>query len=209
MSLSANDLDKKVMDYVHKYEVTPVLQHMKLVGAGQIAEVKDESDRGCNRYYQWLACLMRVIKPKQVVELGAAAGISTIMMATELPKDSLLFSVDIDPDLAWKWMDRDYPQVVKILGDDLDMGIWTKDLYPPVRGVNLEETDVWFFDSLHTEEQLRAELKLYTPFFKKGAILVFDDIKVPGLDKVWEELPYDKQDITIPCHYSGFGVAIV
>lgn len=201
--MTANELDIKVMDYVGRYDPQPVIQnHMSLVGVGQIAEVKNEGDRGVNLYYQWLACLVRMIKPKQIVELGSAAGISTIMMAIELDKDAKLYGVDIDPELAWKWMSRDYPQVTKVLGDDLDLSIYPKDC-------DLSLTDIWFLDSLHTEEQLRAELKLYTPFFKKGAILVFDDIRIPGLDKVWEELPYDKQDITNPCHYSGFGVAIV
>lgn len=199
--MTSNDLDKKVMEYVGRYDVGPVLTHMRLVGAGQIQEVKNESGRA-NLYLQWLACLMRLLKPKQVVELGSAAGISTIMMATELPLDSKLYAVDIDPEIAWKWMDREYPQVVKVLGDDLDLAIYPKEC-------DLSVTDVWFFDSLHTEEQLRSELKLYSPFFKKGAVLVFDDIRLPGLDKVWEQLPYDKCENTNPCHFSGFGVAIV
>lgn len=200
--MTANELDMAVMELVRDYDVTPVLAHMELVGSGQIAEIKNESDRGTNLYYQWLACLMKLVKPKQVVELGSAAGISTIMMATELPLDSKLYAVDIDPEIAWKWMSRDYPQVIKILGDDLDLSIYPKDC-------DLSKTDIWFLDSLHTEEQLRAEVELYKQFWKKGTILVFDDIRIPGLDTVWDELPYDKHEITNPCHFSGFGVAIV
>lgn len=203
--MTANELDQKVMELVHKYDVNPALQDMELVGSGQILEVKNESGSS-NLYYQWLACLMKLLKPKQVVELGAAAGISTIMMARELDKDAKLYSVDIDPQIAWKWMSKEYPQVVKILGDTRDIDIWNTVL--PV-GTSLEDTDVWFFDSLHTEEQLRAELELYEMFFKKGAVLVFDDIRLPGLDKVWADLPYDKHENTNPLHYSGFGVAIV
>lgn len=207
--MTANELDIKVMDLVHKYDPSPVLKHMSLVGEGQIREVLNVNDKP-NLYYQWLACLMQLLKPKQVVELGAATGISTIMMATSLPKDSLLYSVDNDPKIAWTWMSETYPQVVKILGDTRDMNIWLKDLYPPVRGCNLEETDVFFFDSLHTEDQLEAELKLYTPFFKKGAVLVFDDVHInPGMEKVWNSLSYDKQDISTPCHWSGFGICVV
>lgn len=213
--MNTNDLDKRVMDYVHKYDVTPVLQYMKLVGAGQIQEVKNTNDR-TNLYYQWLACLMKVAKPKQVVELGAAAGISTTMMLSELPKDSLLISVDNDPELAWKWMDRQWPNLVKILGDDLDPNIWTKDLYPPVRGVNLENTDVWFFDSLHVPEQIHKEMEIYSPFFKAGAILVFDDVHItPEFERACNEIRdgrycnLDWQDISTPCHWSGFVCAIV
>jgi cephalosporin hydroxylase len=207
---TANELDLMVTALVQRYDPIPVIeQHMRLVGAGQLAEVRDQSDRGCNRYYQWLACLVKLLRPKQVVELGAAAGISTMMMLSELPKDSLLISVDIDPNLAWKWMDKEYPQLVKILGDDLDPSIWTKDLYPPVRGVDLAQTDIWFIDSLHTAEQLQKELDLYQQFWKKGTVVVLDDINVPGIREIWDSLPYDKCETTIPNHYTGFGHFIV
>lgn len=195
--MTANELDIKVTELMRDYDPNVLMPHLGLVGAGQLEEVmRGESDRGCNRYYQWLACLMKLIKPKQVVELGAAAGISTLIMATELPKDSKLISVDIDPDLAWKWMDKEYPQVIKVLGDDLDLSIYPKD-------IDLSQTDIWFIDSLHTEEQLRKEFKLYRPFFKKGAIVVLDDIKIPGLDTIWSEIPEDKCETTIPNHYTG------
>ena len=200
---TANGLDIAVTDLMRDYDVHKVLPHMTRVGSGQMQEViNGESDRGFNRYYQWLACLMKLTKPKQVVELGAAAGISTIIMALELPSDSKLISVDIDKDLAWKWMDKEYPQVIKVLGDDLDLSIYPKD-------VDLSQTDVWFIDSLHTEDQLRRELSLYRPFFKKGAIVVLDDIKIPGLDTIWSEITEDKFETTIPNHYTGFGHFIV
>ena len=201
--MTANELDIQVTELMRDYDPNTLLSHLKLVGAGQMEEVmRGESDRGVNRYYQWLACLMKLIKPTQVVELGAAAGISTLIMATELPKDSKLISVDIDPLLAWKWMDREYPQVIKVLGDDLDLSIYPKD-------IDLHQTDIWFIDSLHTEEQLRKELELYRPFFKKGAIVVLDDIKIPGLDTIWSEITEDKCETTVPNHYTGFGHFIV
>jgi cephalosporin hydroxylase len=209
--MTANELDMKVMDLVREYDVAPVLLHMSRVGEGQLREVQNTNDRA-NLYYQWLACLIKLLKPKQVVELGAAAGISTIMMATELDKDAKLYSVDFDPEIAWKWMDKEYPQVIKILGDTRDINIWpqTESLYNKDWPMLLRQTDIWFFDSLHTEEQLRSELEIYKPYFKKGAVLVFDDIHMnPGMNKVWDELPYDKHDISNPCHWSGFGVAIV
>lgn len=201
--MTANELDIAVMDLVHQYDVSKVLSHMGKVGEGQIREVKNENDKP-NLYLQWLACLVKLTKPTQIVELGAAAGISTIMMVSEIAKDAKIYSVDFDPRIAWIWMDREYPQVTKILGDTREPGIWNLKKTP-----NLSKTDIWFFDSLHTQDQLEAELKLYTQFFKKGAILVFDDIHMnPGMEKVWNDLPYDKRDISTPCHWSGFGVAI-
>ena len=194
--MTANDIDKQVAELVSRYDPGLIMEHLDLVGVGQLQEVKDETGRP-NRYYKWLACLMKFLKPKQVVELGAAAGISTIMMATSMDRSSKLYSVDIDP-AAWRWMKHDYPQVIKILGDDLDLSAYPGDC-------QLSDTDVWFIDSLHTEEQLRKEFDLYRPFWKKGAIVVLDDIRLPGLDKIWAEITEDKCDNTIPNHYSGFG----
>ncbi len=197
--MTANELDIQVSDLVHRYDPLPVIQnYMKLVGQGQINEVLDQNALGGNRYYQWLACLIRLIKPKQVVELGPAAGISTTMMLSELPKDSKLISVDIDPELAWKWMDRQWPQETRILGDDLDLSIYPKDL-------DLSKTDIWFMDTLHTEEHLRKELELYSQFWKEGTIVVLDDIALPSLRAVWEDITYDKCETTQPNHFSGFG----
>lgn len=199
--LDSKTLNDKIMALVKEYDVNKILPDMSLVGAGQIEEVKNTSGRP-NLYYQWLACLMKLVQPAQVVELGAAAGISTMMMASEMPIDSRLYSVDIDPTLGWKWMSKEYPQVVKILGDDLNMAIWPGN-------VDLGKTDVWFLDALHTYKQLSAELELYKPYFKKGAILVFDDIQMSELRPIWEALPYDKFETSDFNHYSGFGHMIV
>lgn len=199
--MNANELDKKVMEYVSHFEVEPLEDEISLVGEGQKLEIYNKNPRGCNLYYQWLSCLMRLVKPKQVVELGAAAGISTIMIARELPKDAKFYSVDPDPQ-SWRWMKYQYPQLTKIMASDLDLSIYPKDC-------DLSKTDVWFIDSLHEEQQLRAELKLYTPFFKKGAIVILDDINLPEMRVVWDELPYDKWETTIPLHYNGFGHFIV
>ncbi len=200
--LSANELDLEVHKYLNQFDIGPLMDHFKLLGDGQLLEVQNKTENS-HLYYQWLSCLMRVLKPKQVVELGAAAGISTIAMATQLDKDSKLYSVDIDPSIAWKWMSYEYPQVTKILGDDLDMSIWPKE-------VDLKKTDIWFFDTLHEKEQLQKEFDLYTPFFKKGTVVVVDDIRLnDGLFEIWNSLPYDKCENTNPCHYSGFGFFIV
>lgn len=199
-TLTANELDKIVHQYMTRYDVYPVMKHMEKVGYGQQMEVLNQTGND-NLYYQWLACLVRYMKPKQIVELGAAAGISTTMMALEMPQDCKLYSVDIDPEIAWKWMTYEHPNVTKILSDDLDMSIW--------KGVDLAQTDLWFIDSLHTEAQLRKELELYSPYFKKGAVVVFDDIRLPELNGIWNELTYDKCETTHPNHYSGFGHVIV
>lgn len=196
--MTANELDLKVCERVRRFDWGSNWEHFALVGAGQQGELRDTSGQP-NRYYKWLACLIQELKPKQVTELGAAAGISTLAMSLYMPPEGKIISVDYDPTIAWQWMKPGYPNVIKILGDDLDLSIYPKD-------IKLDQTDIWFIDSLHTEEQLRKEFELYTQFFKKGAVVVLDDIHInEGMQKVWEELPYDKYDTTNPNHYSGFG----
>ena len=192
-------LYERVMFFVDRDELN-LDEHMTLIGSGQVSEINEESGRP-NGYYKFLHKFCELIKPKQIVELGAAAGISTMLMATGSP-ESKIISVDCDPQ-AWKWMNREYQNVIKILGDDLKLEIYPKE-------IDLSKTDFWFFDSLHTKAQLQAELDLYKQFFKKGAILAFDDIHInEGMHEVWGNLPYEKLDISERMHWSGWGIAII
>jgi hypothetical protein len=115
----------------------------------------------------------------------------------------VLYSITLaEGGLEFSYVVDKYANFIPIVGDDLDLSVWPKDL-------DLKKTDLWFFDSLHTREQLTKELKLYTPFFKKGTILLFDDIRMDELWPIWEGLPYDKYELTDPCHYTGYGIAVV
>ena len=192
---STSEIDKKVFELLKHYQVP---EHALRGMARSTYENEVKNGNGQNLYYRWLACLVRLLKPIQIVELGAASGISTMMMATELDKDAKLYSVDIDPAIAWKWMADDYPQVTKILGDDLNMAIWPGN-------VDLGKTDIWFIDTLHYGYQLKREIETYKPYWKRGAIVIFDDIRLNDLYEIWDSLPYDKFENTFPCHYSGFG----
>lgn len=192
--LKTNEINYEVFKLVADYELP--IDDLKGVSVAHL-ENEVKNGNGSNLYYQWLACLTRFLKPKQVVELGSASGISTIMIATELDKDAKFYSMDNDPTIAWKWMINDYPQLTKILGDDLDMDNW--------KDIDLKKTDLWFIDTLHTKEQLTAEIELYSHYWKNGTIVVFDDIRMEGLWEVWQSLEYDKYENTDPCHYSGFG----
>ena|SRR3990167_1028500 len=165
--------------------------------------VRDVLDRDSWGYYQFLACLMKVKKPKQVVELGGAMGVACVAMLSEIPKDSTLYSITLPENgLEFSFIIKKYKNLKKVLGDDLDLKKWPE-------GTVLDDTDIWFLDSLHTEKQLRAELELYKPFFKEGAILLLDDIKMPELWPVWLDLPYEKLNISFLHVPSGFGMAVV
>ena len=197
--IGASEYDAKAMDMVRSFDLGSIRDHYELVEPAHQLEIENLTGRP-NLYYQWLHCLTKIIQPKQVIELGAAAGMSTIMIATALPKSSKFYSVDIDPQ-SWRWMKYDYPQLTRILSDDLEMSIWD--------GIDTLDTDLWFIDSLHTEEQLRKEVEAYSPMWKRGAVVVFDDISInEGMRKVWDELEYDKFENPL-LHWGGFGLCVV
>ena len=152
-------------------------------------------------YQKWLICLMEEIQPKQCIELGAWRGISTCMLLAGMPKESKLYSVDIDP-LSWEYVPED-SRLTKIIGDDLDLNIYPKD-------VDLSKTDFWFIDTNHTEEFFQKERAVYEKFWKPGTVIAMDDVgkwDTFTLWKEWEKLPYDKVELPT-LHYTSFGLLV-
>lgn len=158
-----------------------------------------------SKYYKYLPIALDIIKPKQVVELGSAAGTSSLMMLSHLPEDSRLYACSIpEPEGEFRFIKDEYPNLRLITGDDLDLRVW--------RGVNLEATQVWFIDTEHTYDQLSAELKLYNRFFRPGALVFLDDITLnEGMAKAWNEIEYPKMPLPGWHTYknTGFGVFAV
>lgn len=204
--ISSNELDIKVMEYLDHFDIEPLMAHFELVPDGQKLEVLDRTGNA-NRYYQWLACLIKALDPKQVIELGASIGTSAILFCTQLAKDAKLYSVDNGHDYvsglkAWEGIKYTYPQLIKVWGDDLDLSIFPKDC-------DLGKTDLLFIDTEHRGAQLQKELDLYIPKLKKGCVVVLDDIRLNDMYPVWEKITQDKCENTNPCHHSGFGFFII
>ena len=147
---------------------------------------------------------MELLKPKQVVEFGGAMGVGDICMLNSSYKDFQLWSITLEEHgLEFAYVEKGkYSNFHPVIGDDLDLNSWPK-------GLDLSKTDLWFIDSLHTEDQLRKELELYKPFFKKGAIILFDDIyQNEGMENVWNELESFlpiKEKHSLSLHWDGFG----
>ncbi len=154
---------------------------------------------GVSFYYQWLALLVRSVRPTLVLELGSGFGVSAIMMSSELSGTARLVSCDVVSRL------KCVPPVVAedrrlnfYCGNDLDLTTFHDEL--PV-GI-----DVLFIDTEHTFDQVSAEWRIYRHLCNPGAIVALDDIKMNDMARFWESLPYPKLELTEECHVSGFGV---
>ena len=202
----AEELTKLALEKMKTFSIQSVLPALRMANQGAIEDVLNTN--GCANY-QWFPCLIEVIKPKQIVELGGAMGVGSIMMLQSKYQDFKLYSITLPENkLEFSYVVDKYPNFYPIVGNDLDMNNW--------KDIDLSQTDLWYFDSEHTEEQLRKELGLYSPFFKKDAIVCFDDIHInDGMQKVWDEIREGKwgfseyYDATDPLHWSGYGVTKV
>lgn len=161
---------------------------------------------GCG-YYQWIVGVVEELKPKQVVELGGAMGVWALCVLHTLPKNSMLHSITLaEHGLEFSYIKGEHTNLNMIVGSDLELENF--------KGVELENTDLWFIDAEHTETHLRKELDLYHSFFKAGSIILFDDIHSFGLQPVWDDLKkgvygeMDCYDATDPLHYTGYGICV-
>ena len=139
-------------------------------------------------YYQYLACAVRVLKAKQVVEIGADRGASTVMLASEGAK---VYSVDIRN--GWEYVKS--KRVTKLVGDSCDTSLF--------KNVDLKKTNLWLIDGLHTPEKVQQELQTYQEYMISGSVIIMDDIN-QHID-LWKAIPLDKF-ASVDIHGNGVGI---
>lgn len=180
---------------LENFRVETILPDLKHCSQGGLNDVLNTQD---SLYYQWLACLMRTYKPKQIVELGGAMGVAALTMLSQLPEDAKLYSITLEEHgLEFSFIKTEYPQLTKIVGDDSDLSVWPKDL-------DWSKTDLLFIDAEHTAKAVLREMEQYLPLIGKGKLVLMDDIKMDELWPVWLGIQNEKLDLSI-LHHTGFG----
>jgi predicted O-methyltransferase YrrM len=199
--MKARELFEEIKPLWEKYDLKKAEPFLTELSEGSRNDIENKEEAG---YYQFLPPLIEYLKPKQVLELGGAMGASALMMLSTLPSSSTLYSVTLEEKgLEFSFVKENYPNFVPIVGDDLNLKVWPKDL-------SLRNTDLWFLDSEHTFEQLNAEIELYKPFWKEGTVLLVDDIHLnEEMFKGWLRFPGSKFDATAWLHWSGFGIVVI
>ena len=159
-------------------------------------------------HYRLLAGLVAVLKPKLVIEIGTGSGGSTLAMRQTLPKDGRIVTFDL---IGW----QEAPEGV-LRAEDFEDGrlVQYRDDVSQAPGFAkhqemLEQADLFFIDAAKDgfmEQRLitrmRALLKMRT-----SPILIFDDIRLWNMLRVWRDLPWPKLDLTSFGHWTGTGLA--
>jgi hypothetical protein len=69
-----------------------------------------------------------------------------------------------------------------------------------------KEIDLFFTDTVHFYRQVKDEYDVYEPLLADGAFIMIDDINLKDKRKLFDELPFEKWDLTEWCHHNGFGL---
>ena len=157
-------------------------------------------------HYRLLAALVAVMKPRCVVEVGTASGMSALALKQTLPPDGQVVTFDLIP-----W--RKYRGACLTEADFADRRLiqHTDDLSDPAlmqrHEALLREAELIFVDAAKDgamEPKFLSNLRRIR--FRKPPLLVMDDIRVWTMLKVWRDIPYPKLDVTSFGHWTGTGL---
>lgn len=149
-------------------------------------------------YVKFLALLTKKLQFKNIVELGNREAISTLAIYDQLPENSKLTTIDILEDARYcpKEMFTD-PRVKFITGDVCDISV-LKQLPADI--------DFLFSDTIHFDFQIRDEFAIYQHLLADTALVAIDDIHTNDKGIFWDEVTYEKWDLSELCHYNGWGL---
>lgn len=157
-------------------------------------------------HYKRLAGLVSTLKPKTIIEVGTAEGISALSMLPFMERGARLFSYDV---VSWK----EYPRPCLVDDDFADgrltqilVDLSTEQGFEGNRSI-LRDADLIFLDGpkdgTFEPEFMR---RIGEMDFRHAPIVVFDDIRLWNMLSFWRQLSWPKLDLTSFGHWSGSGL---
>jgi predicted O-methyltransferase YrrM len=168
--------------------------------------VKQCLEQWPGEHYRLLAGLMQTLQPRGVIEIGTFTGVSALTLRAFLPSTSTLTTFDVVP-----WHQLVNTALTPTDFADGKMTQHIADLSQPealeTHRHLLETADFFFIDAAKDGVQERKFLEnLRRLHFKMPPILLFDDIRLWKMLRIWDEIPEDKLDITSLGHWTGTGL---
>lgn len=157
-------------------------------------------------HYRLLAALVKLLQPKQIVEIGTLHGLSSMAMMKFLPPEGRITTFDIIP---WDAFSRtclstkDFAdgRLKQELGNLAEVSIFNQ------HRQLIERTDLLFVDGpkdVAFEMNLLRHLETIT--CARPLLIVFDDIRVWNMLEIWQNIARPKLDLTSFGHWSGTGL---
>ncbi len=157
-------------------------------------------------HYRFLAAMIKLLDPKQVVEIGTFAGLSAISMLHAMPAGTHLDTFDVVPwdqisSTVLRAQDFEDGRLVQHVSDLQDAKAAQQ------HAVVLRNADFLFIDAAKDGVMEAVFLQRFAEIgLKPGAILCFDDIRMWKMLKTWREIRQPKLDVTSFAHWSGTGL---
>jgi predicted O-methyltransferase YrrM len=157
-------------------------------------------------HYKLLAGFVSVLKPKNVIEIGTGAGLSSLAMLTALPRDAKITTFDILPweDIADTCLVRDdfeEGRLEQVIADLAESSQFERHLD------TIQTADMIYMDgpkNIVFEETFLRRIEEVT--FKSSPLLVMDDIRIWNMLRIWRHIARPKLDLTSFGHWSGTGI---
>lgn len=186
------------------------INEIKNIDVTSIAEREKNEQKWVNIYpgehYKLLGALMKVLKPLVIIEVGTFLGQASLVLKKFAPDGSVVHTFDI---IAW-----DEFRDTCFIASDFSDGklIQHLDDITTDKGFRknielLKSADFIFVDALKDGIQEKKILeKLESIVLKKECIVMFDDIRVWNMVKIWRDIKRPKIDLTSFGHWSGTGL---
>lgn len=158
-------------------------------------------------HYLLLAAMMKVLRPRRVIEIGTFTGLSALAMKKYLPPEGKIVTFDLR---AWRTVAgtalREADFADGRLAQELD-DLGEAEAFEKHRSL-LEEAEFFFIDGPKDnvfEYSLVAGLRSLA--VRHRPILLFDDTRLWSMLRFWRMLPLPKLDLTSFGSWSGTGLA--
>jgi predicted O-methyltransferase YrrM len=157
-------------------------------------------------HYRLLAALVRILRPRSIVEFGTFSGLSTLAMVPEMVEDSRIVTFDVVP---WNRVENTY-----LCESDFRSGAVVQEIANVADATEFAKhqrlictADLLFVDG---PKDGIFEPRLFEHFqdvpLKPGTLVVLDDMHFFNLLSVWRGIARPKLDITGFGHWSGTGL---
>jgi predicted O-methyltransferase YrrM len=157
-------------------------------------------------HYRLLAAAVDVLRPRLVIEIGTAEGLSALAMRQYLPPEGRLVTFDVVP-----W--RTYPDVRLTDADFADGRLEQRveDLSDPAvfaaNAGRLRDAGLVFMDAAKDGQLEQVLLDHFeTLRFVQPSLFILDDVRLWNMLRIWRSVTRPKLDLTSLGHWSGTGL---